>query len=1093
MGLGFDLGLGLGGSGHREDAPYVPPEPPDPSGDFPNKDAGSYDMALYVEDEALVTESYDGGTDTVTPMANDYVGIAGDFNGSSDYVTVPANGANAVMAEGDSTTELVDNGDFVNWTTDDPDDWSIPFAEDAGAYVTEVSEACRMVSDGDAMAIRQDQASVDGLFRFEMDIDTVVDGDIRMAKDDSSPHIYWGTTGHKVYPYKSDSLKGPYLIRQAGTTDITFDNVSLMALTTYWEIDGSDINVGKLGTDYSAGQVSWFLTYDADQLTIAQLNAIRANPGLALGYADTVCVLWVWDSAAVNYVSAHEEGSCSNTGVGNSTLVTMDPISAIYKANLVGVYYNDLGEYVDLGNPAGLQIGDEDQTIVIATNLATEPGVDKYIWSTRNATVGELSVLVSGDKVQALIGSVAELESTNDIMDSEVHVVFIEYVKSTETLTIYVDNVDGGTDAGVEGAWDTTIDKHAGVRVGDTTRSPTGSIQYVQVYSNTLTTEERAAIMADIHDFLGSVPPDPPDPPDPPEPPPWDGGIFEDGAFDEGETYWDTTYDVPGFEIVAAEMTIGAISVGQGGGIFSWFEQTLAGTYILNDTYTFDYEILQNTTNSERRLRLSTAGIFALQNGNHYMEVSHKTVGIHQITIKVDNPTAGIFKMGLEEGSGLFKLDNFKLVKNVTPPPPDDGVRAFPSAEGFARNATGGRDAAATLYYVNTTADNGNNGSPTSGSLRAALRASGKRVVLLDVGGAIDLQDEDILISSDDVTLYAHSRVQLTRGCLRWECENVVVRGIKNRTNIPRSQGDNWDCQKIENDNAVGDYNQAPDNLIFDHCSFQYASDEVFTCFYPTKRVTLQRSIIGPAIGSHNLGVLFDATGAGSLIYNLFAHNIDRNPIVKTYYNSDSYSTDWKAEVVNNVIYRFKWNYGLHVTGDYAVQIIEEGNYHKQKTGEYGSGDFGVSWGRIRSDTANDSEVYANDNMLYEGNSLRKHNTSPSDWTGMEDENGGANKSLTKPFTQENITPLSAVNAYNNVLSNVGSNYPDIDSLDQDIINQVTNGTGDFLSSDTPRTLPSLSSPPTFDDPENPTTIASNGYMNIENYRNALYGDIIPS
>ena len=78
-------------------------------------------------------------------------------------------------------------------------------------------------------------------------------------------------------------------------------------------------------------------------------------------------------------------------------------------------------------------------------------------------------------------------------------------------------------------------------------------------------------------------------------------------------------------------------------------------------------------------------------------------------------------------GSGLILFVVGGSAMTVAQPP-----RAFPTAEGFGANAVGGRGG--RVIEVTTLADSG------AGSLRAAMEASGPRIVVFRVSGTIELK-----------------------------------------------------------------------------------------------------------------------------------------------------------------------------------------------------------------------------------------------------------------------------------------------------------------------------------------------------------------
>jgi len=80
---------------------------------------------------------------------------------------------------------------------------------------------------------------------------------------------------------------------------------------------------------------------------------------------------------------------------------------------------------------------------------------------------------------------------------------------------------------------------------------------------------------------------------------------------------------------------------------------------------------------------------------------------------------------------------------NERPEPVKEEAYAFPGAEGFGRNTTGGRGG--RVIYVTNLNDSG------PGSLRAAIQASGPRYVLFKVSGNIILKSR-LFINNGDIT-----------------------------------------------------------------------------------------------------------------------------------------------------------------------------------------------------------------------------------------------------------------------------------------------------------------------------------------------------
>ena len=202
-----------------------------------------------------------------------------------------------------------------------------------------------------------------------------------------------------------------------------------------------------------------------------------------------------------------------------------------------------------------------------------------------------------------------------------------------------------------------------------------------------------------------------------------------------------------------------------------------------------------------------------------------------------------------------------------------DNVPAFPGAEGFARyTTTGGRTTTSgRVYHVTRLADD-----TSKGSLRWALKQTMPGTIVFDVSGYIDLtKDLDIpsnctiagqTAPGDGITLRYYT-VKLTG------CDNVIIRFIRFR----RSQ------VKDVNDGADATWGRQHKNIIFDHCSFSWAIDELAS-FYDNMNFTMQWCVLGEALrnpghskGEHSYGGIWGGKGA-SFHHNMLCHMQNRVP-----------------------------------------------------------------------------------------------------------------------------------------------------------------------------------------------------------------------
>ena len=234
-------------------------------------------------------------------------------------------------------------------------------------------------------------------------------------------------------------------------------------------------------------------------------------------------------------------------------------------------------------------------------------------------------------------------------------------------------------------------------------------------------------------------------------------------------------------------------------------------------------------------------------------------------------------------------------------------VPAFPGAEGFGANAVGGRGG--RVIEVTNLNDSG------SGSLRAALETSGPRIVVFRVAGnivltsAIDIRDPYVTIAGqtapgDGITL--RNVPSNLKSPLIVRTHDVVVRYIRSRPGKPgpgTGGSDNLGAIKIFNDQPNQSY-----NVIVDHCSLSWGTDEMLSTFYKTYDVSLQWNIVSEGLDCEtdsfkcrSYGILVGESGGHSVSvhHNLVAHVVQRAPRMRI---------DGVVDVVNNVVYN--WNQG---------------------------------------------------------------------------------------------------------------------------------------------------------------------------------------
>ncbi len=232
-------------------------------------------------------------------------------------------------------------------------------------------------------------------------------------------------------------------------------------------------------------------------------------------------------------------------------------------------------------------------------------------------------------------------------------------------------------------------------------------------------------------------------------------------------------------------------------------------------------------------------------------------------------------------------------------------VIASPVAVNAAEPTDGG--AGGQIVRVTTLAKDG------PGSLADALDREGPRIIVFEVGGAIDLERSSLTITQPHVTIAGQTApspgITILRGGINVNTHDVIIRHLRvavGSDGLPKRHG--WEVDAFSTRSAH--------NLLIENNSFFWGVDENMSASGPrftgdtveewregtSRNIVFRSNLAAEGLadsthpkGEHSKGSLIHDNATGIVFErNVWAHNVERSPLLKG---------GVEALMINNLIY----------------------------------------------------------------------------------------------------------------------------------------------------------------------------------------------
>ncbi|KYF84870.1 pectate lyase [Sorangium cellulosum] len=329
------------------------------------------------------------------------------------------------------------------------------------------------------------------------------------------------------------------------------------------------------------------------------------------------------------------------------------------------------------------------------------------------------------------------------------------------------------------------------------------------------------------------------------------------------------------------------------------------------------------------------------------------------------------------------------------------------------------------------------------GSLREAIETPGRRIIVFEVGGIIDLNKARLDITEPFVTIAGQTApspgITLIRGGMRISTHDVRIQHLRFRMGDAGAAPASGFEPDVTTDGA------SAYDIVIDHCSVAWGVDENLSVSGPrfggpagtSRRVTLSNNIIAEGLhesvhakGAHSMGTLVhDYCTDVTVVGNLYAHNYERNPWFK------GFAT---GTIVNNVVHNpGKWAMRLGpVVKEWESSGITPEPPRVSIVGNYMQHGVDTLPGLPMVGTNSMGSAYLEDNIVVDAGGEPAPLVSPEIVILPE-----------KPVWPDGLVALPAASVVDAVLAHAGARPRDRDEVDLRIIEDFVSGGGMLVNS----------------------------------------------